>query len=153
MQYSLNKRDSFQSWSSLKEMLFSSDFILKLNTLYTSFLSASVASCFLAVHCQPHGLKCLLKVPAWKGQTGQNSRGLCGRVPNVCILWGVPQMGVPQNGWFIRENPFKMHDFGGRGALISGNLHILRGSYGTVERIASNITSNSSYFFIAWPKI
>ena len=30
--------------------------------------------------------------------------------------WGVPQKGVPPNGWFIREN-----------LTISGNLHIIKG--------------------------
>ena len=24
-------------------------------------------------------------------------------------MWGFPQMGVPQNGWFIRENTIKIY--------------------------------------------
>ena len=27
-------------------------------------------------------------------------------------IWGVPRMGVPKTGWFIKENPIQMHDFG-----------------------------------------
>ena len=25
-------------------------------------------------------------------------------------IWGFPEMGVPQNRWFLRENPTKMDD-------------------------------------------
>ena len=27
-------------------------------------------------------------------------------------FWGVPEMGVPQNGWFLEKNQIKMDDFG-----------------------------------------
>ncbi len=37
-------------------------------------------------------------------------------------IWVIPKIGVPQNGWFIRENPIKMGWFGG--TIIFGNTHI-----------------------------
>ena len=27
-------------------------------------------------------------------------------------IWWFPKIGVPQNGWFIMENPIKMDDLG-----------------------------------------
>ena len=30
----------------------------------------------------------------------------------VVHIWGFPKIGVPQNGWFIMENPIKMDDLG-----------------------------------------
>ena len=40
-----------------------------------------------------------------------------------------PKIGVPQNGWFIMENPIKMDDFGG---TICGNTHITASQTTTV---------------------
>ena len=34
-------------------------------------------------------------------------------------IWVFPKIGVPQNGWFIIENPIKMDDFGGKNPLFS----------------------------------
>jgi len=44
---------------------------------------------------------------------------------NATIIWGVPQMGVPQNGWFIMEHTIKIDDLIFGGTTISGNLHMI----------------------------
>ena len=38
-------------------------------------------------------------------------------------VWVFPKIMVPQNGWFIRENPIKMDDLG-RTPPIFGNIHL-----------------------------
>ena len=34
------------------------------------------------------------------------------RYIEIYILWVFPKIRIPQNGWFIMENPIKMDDLG-----------------------------------------
>ena len=38
---------------------------------------------------------------------------LMGRTKKIPNIWVFPTIVVPQNGWFIRENPIEMDDLGG----------------------------------------
>ena len=49
----------------------------------------------------------------------ENCRG--GFLP---AIWVFPKIGIPQNGWFIMENPIKNGWFGGK-PTIFGNTHIV----------------------------
>ena len=40
-------------------------------------------------------------------------------------MGGNPKIEVPQNGWFIMENPIEMDELGGK-LTIFGNIHIFR---------------------------
>ena len=54
-----------------------------------------------------------LKVEGDRSKAGCRSKLHCYTKRNFAI-WGSPQMGVPQNGWFIMENPsFFFVDHGG----------------------------------------
>ena len=47
----------------------------------------------------------------------------CSKIP----IWVFPKIEVPQNAWFIIENPIKMDDLGDRSLCGDLKRHMLQG--------------------------
>ncbi len=50
----------------------------------------------------------------------------------VAETWVFPKIGVPQNGWFMMENPIKIHDLGV--PLFFGTTHMCSNTFSTTTQ-------------------
>ena len=58
-------------------------------------------------------------------------------------IWAFPKIGIPQNAWFIMENPIKMDDLGVP-LFLEAPIYISPASWG-------NHSTCLRFFFIVWP--
>ena len=78
-------------------------------------------------------------------QNLSNFRGVLNTKETPNRTWVFPKMVVPQNRWFIRENPIKMDDL--RVPLFHGNTHTLSESARFSKSMRKKITSSHPHPF------
>ena len=99
-------------------------YIYILSTLYVSVFQLSKRTCLVessGMHRSCHPWSQEVRRTRSTTSITQINRHVTSNTSRSSI-WVFPKIGVPQNGWFIMENPIKIGWFGG--TTIFGNIHI-----------------------------